>query len=227
MTTQEDAIQLAMLAFEEDQVDLERLVRALLEPPRSDNAQLWLTQRLGLSPEHLISLQTIQHARGARPSDAWQALQRRLMAQRRADGDADTAIPAPARETPRYHLGEEVGRGGAGKVLLAEDRYLRRSVAMKIPLQHKRTPQHLDRFLTEAQATGSLEHPNIVPVYDLGINRAGELFYTMKYMGQNSLRRVLHYIKYRHASTLAEYGLIRLLTIFNQMCMALDYAHAR
>ncbi|MBH24027.1 MAG: hypothetical protein CMH57_06180 [Myxococcales bacterium] len=229
MTTHEDAIQLATLAFEEELITLHTLTHALTRLPAASHPDAWFFQHLNLSPETVDSLRAILNARTGAPSRGWQLLQQRLLQQRRDDGDPKAQhTDAPSqRASPRYHLGDEIGRGGAGQVLLAEDRFLRRSVAMKIPLGHKRSPTHLDRFLTEAQATGSLEHPNIVPVYDLGVNPSGELFYTMKYVGQNSLRRVLHYIKYQRASTIAEYGLIRLLTIFNQMCMALDYAHSK
>jgi len=70
----------------------------------------------------------------------------------------------------RYHVREELGRGGMGYVLRTRDEWLRRDLALKVIRSSKGEPSDLQktRFLEEAQITAQLEHPNIVPVHDLG-----------------------------------------------------------
>src|SRR5690606_15578965 len=77
----------------------------------------------------------------------------------------------------RYELHEEIGRGGIGTVFRAHDLELRREVAVKLlheSLQNRR--QLLERFQEEAQITGQLQHPGIVPVYETGLLSGGRAF---------------------------------------------------
>jgi serine/threonine-protein kinase len=127
----------------------------------------------------------------------------------------------------RYIIGNELGRGGVGRVVRAFDRDLGRVVAMKLPIDWPIEDAQLDRFIEEAQATGQLEHPNIVPIYDIGVLESGELFYTMKMVRNRSLRSVLNALRNRDVETTEEYGRLRLLNIFLQVCQAIQYAHAR
>ena len=97
------------------------------------------------------------------------------------------------KETPGRYLylspdgerGAELGRGGIGRVLVAMDEHLGREVAIKELLeeasgQGANDPELMTRFLAEARITGQLEHPNIVPVYELGRRADGRLYYTMR-----------------------------------------------
>jgi serine/threonine-protein kinase len=129
--------------------------------------------------------------------------------------------------SPRYMLGAELGRGGVGRVIKAFDRYLGRTVAMKLPLQSPLPPDEAERFIEEAQATGQLEHPNIVPIYDIGVLATGEAFYTMKRVRNQSLRNVIDGLKQNVPQIVREYGPTRLLSIFLQVCQAVHYAHVR
>jgi serine/threonine-protein kinase len=126
----------------------------------------------------------------------------------------------------RYIVGREIGRGGAGVVEMAWDKVLQRVVAVKTPLR-KTLKLALDRFFAEAQTTGGLEHPNIIPIYDLGILPNGTLYYTMKYIPTKSLREVLDSHRRREKEARLEYGLYRLLGALQQVCMAIHYAHVR
>lgn len=128
----------------------------------------------------------------------------------------------------RFVLREELGSGGAGRVVRAFDRLLGRTVAMKI-LRGKvdDDPEALARFIAEAQATGQLEHPNIVPIYDFGVLPSGDAFYTMREVEGHSLRDVLQALEAGEEEYEDEYTLVRLLNILRQVSQAAQYAHVR
>ncbi|MFW5968042.1 MAG: protein kinase domain-containing protein [Persicimonas sp.] len=126
----------------------------------------------------------------------------------------------------RFVLGDELGRGGGGRVVRAFDRVLGRTIAMKLlPEQVREDPEALARFVAEAQATGQLEHPNIVPVYDFGVLPSGDFYYTMREVGRHTLREVLRAKKTGESDD--EYTLVRLLSVLRQVCQAVHYAHTR
>ncbi|MEM1347538.1 MAG: bifunctional serine/threonine-protein kinase/formylglycine-generating enzyme family protein [Myxococcota bacterium] len=143
------------------------------------------------------------------------------------DEDSDEpALRSPFEE--RYILGEVLGAGGGGRVMRAFDRVLGRTLAMKLlraDIMH--SASSLERFITEAQTTGQLEHPNIVPIYDFGTLPTGEIYYTMREAGSLSLRVVLAKLHQRNADAEREYSLSRLVHILRQVCLAVHYAHVR
>ncbi|HSA21795.1 MAG TPA: serine/threonine-protein kinase, partial [Myxococcota bacterium] len=122
----------------------------------------------------------------------------------------------------------ELGRGGLGRVLLAFDHHLGREVALKelLPGRAGRDPADarastaVARFVREARVTGQLEHPHIVPVYELGRRADGGLFYTMKVVRGRTLGQAL-----RAAEGVP--GRLRLLGHFVDLCQAMAYAHSR
>ncbi len=133
-------------------------------------------------------------------------------------------------EISHYTLSRVHDQGGLGRVWLAYDKNLRRSVALKeIRPDKKPTDQSLRRFVREAQVTGQLEHPNIVPVYELA--RDGERsfpFYTMRFMHGQSLGDAIDaYHKLRRSGAPAALQFQRLLQVFTSVCHAMAYAHSR
>lgn len=140
-----------------------------------------------------------------------------------ADGDIQ-----PEALPPRYQYGREIGRGGQGRILTVFDSDLGRPVAMKTTLDpsHK-DPDAARRFIHEVQITGQLEHPNIIPVYELGRLGSGEIFYTMRLVEGRTLAEVIHGLAEGHAETLGEFGRVRLVTILQQICQGMAFAHAR
>ncbi len=129
----------------------------------------------------------------------------------------------------RIQVRGEVGRGSMGQVLLGFDTKLRREMALKVThLPRGEIPrQLLARFVEEAQVNAQLEHPNIVPVHDLGLDPQGRAYFSMKLVRGRSLEDILTARLNGDEATLAEFGLRRLLDVFLQVCLAMEYAHAR
>ncbi|MDF7800687.1 serine/threonine-protein kinase [Pontiellaceae bacterium B1224] len=91
-----------------------------------------------------------------------------------------TLEPAP-ESSPDFLLGQELGSGGMGIVYAANQTAFNREVAVKmVKPGRKSTAGAADALMAEAVVTGHLEHPNVVPIYDLGIDAEGNLFYAMK-----------------------------------------------
>lgn len=132
-----------------------------------------------------------------------------------------------SRETAKYVNGEEIGRGGMGFVRMAKDRDLGRMVALKcLHGDHLSNGTMVQGLIGEARLTGQLQHPNIIPVYELGIFTDGEVYYSMKLVEGTHLFEILQSAENTPIGD-QEYGILRRLNIFQSMCMALSYAHAR
>ncbi len=123
----------------------------------------------------------------------------------------------------------ELGSGAMAQVLRGYDTKLRREVALKVTkLPRRDMPrQQLARFAEEAQIMAQLEHPNVVPVHDLGTSPEGHGYFSMKVIPGRSLETILEQRRAEDPATLAQFGLRRLLDVFLQVCQAIDYAHAR
>jgi hypothetical protein len=91
-----------------------------------------------------------------------------------------------------YELGLKLGSGGIGVVYEARQTSINRSVAVKMLQEQEADATQSRKFLEEAVITGELDHPNIVPVYDLGRTKDGQLFYAMKQVRGTPWRDVLH-----------------------------------
>jgi serine/threonine protein kinase len=124
----------------------------------------------------------------------------------------------------KYVPGAELGRGGMGMVCRALDIDLRRDVAMKIMLPDARESKYA-RFIEEAQVTGQLEHPNIVPVHDLGIDAEQRPYFTMKLVNGQPLSELLARLRKEEPEAIAQWPLGRLLGAFMGVCNGIAYAH--
>jgi len=128
----------------------------------------------------------------------------------------------------RYKLGEELGKGGHGQVAVAYDSFLGRRVALKrLRKGREASSKEVSRFLEEVQITGQIEHPNIVPVHDLGLMDGDEVFFTMKLVEGRNLEIVLKSLKKGSLEARRSYTLFRLLRILQDVCQAVAFAHSR
>ncbi len=135
-------------------------------------------------------------------------------------------LPPDFLHDRKYDIGGIIAKGGMGAIVDAQERLLRRKVAMKVMLTNG-TQEELVRFIEEAQITGQLEHPNIVPVYELGVDEQEQVFYTMKLVRGITLHDVLNGIETGDAAMLGKYPLSVLLTVFQKVCDALAFAHSK
>ncbi|MEE9311666.1 MAG: protein kinase, partial [Planctomycetota bacterium] len=159
-------------------------------------------------------------------------------------------------KSDRYDVQKEFARGGMGRVLLARDKNVGRDVALKellpellsgsssrgasvgfagsagpgsFPKETSASQGIVERFLREAKITGQLEHPNIVPVYEIGKDDDGDYYYTMRFIKGKTLADRLRDI--RKDTSLDEperfAARIKLLDSFVDICNAIAYAHSR
>jgi len=144
----------------------------------------------------------------------------------------ETLVPRGAqRESLRYTLTRLHAEGGLGKIWVAHDTDLNRDVALKeIKPTASPSPESWRRFLKEAQITGQLEHPNIVPVYELARRKEDDQpFYTMRFVRGQTLRDAIAEFHRRRGGKPAERLELQrqLLEPFIKVCQAVGYAHSR
>jgi serine/threonine-protein kinase len=122
----------------------------------------------------------------------------------------------------RYKPVEWLGAGGTGVVHAVLDSSTGRIVALKTLKEGRSDGDDIRRFVQEARLTSQLEHPNIIPVYEVGVLPDGQPFYTMRVVKRLSLRDVLSRNDLRK-----HWPLGRLLGVFLDVTRALEYAHSR
>jgi serine/threonine protein kinase/Tfp pilus assembly protein PilF len=143
-------------------------------------------------------------------------------------GDGSAAVDAVPMEARcgRYRLKHFHAKGGMGEIWLAEDTTIGRPVALKRMLGRHKNQQH--RFRVEAQVTGQLEHPGIVPIHELGTTEDGLPFYTMKFVRGRTLQAVIQeFHKSKLAPGARDVERVRLLQNFISLCQTVAYAHSK
>jgi serine/threonine protein kinase len=153
------------------------------------------------------------------------------------DGAADPYLTqAPSAGTPpssgqRFRILRPHARGGLGQVYVAHDEELHRDVALKEILgEHTADAGSRARFVFEAEVTGGLEHPGIVPVYGLGQHADGRPYYAMRFVQGQTLKdaiRLLHDDRPGRGPAERALALRQLLGRFVAVCNAVAYAHSR
>ena len=141
-----------------------------------------------------------------------------IQASRRLPTKLQTPVrrPTTKRQPPGRVFGpcEALGEGGLGRVFVAHDEELHREVALKeIQPRHADEPTNRARFLREAEITGRLEHPNIVPIYALGRYKAGDL--AKVDLSRITLQRAQYQSDYVNAQVNLRTAKISLLMLMN------------
>ncbi len=204
-------------------IDIEELCRSRphLEGELRERFELWSASRAD-SSSHCPSTADISS-----PAGTW----KRFIDQLRSRGPAYR----------RYEFEGEVGRGGMGIVYRVYDVDAKRNLALKVlrdpqrGASGKNSPNRppssgashdektLGRFLEEAQVTSQLDHPNIVPVHEIGVDDRGSVYFTMKLVKGDDLRRVFELVKKKEDGWTVD----RAVGVLLKVCDAMSYAHAK
>jgi serine/threonine-protein kinase len=214
-------------------LDLRRLALVAYQRGVIDEREMWtLAERANHTDDPGTLTDTLESLLGAERTKELETMA----------SDASYATEHVARTRKglgqRYEVRGPLGAGAVGEVFAVFDHDTRRVVAVKRLKRVSLGKEATDRFLAEARLTAQLEHPSIIPVYDLGKDEAGEAFYTMRVVTRRTLRDVLSQRastrppppdaeRPSERATLARWPLARLLGVLAQVSRALAYAHAR
>jgi serine/threonine-protein kinase len=128
---------------------------------------------------------------------------------------------------PRYERTRRLGAGGLGEVDGARDNDIGRDVAVKRLRPEVTSNAALARFVEEVRTIGRLEHPNIVPIHDVGVDERGEYYFVMKYVDGETLESIVEKLAAGDAEYHARYGFERRVQIFMALLEAVAFAHAK
>jgi serine/threonine protein kinase len=149
-----------------------------------------------------------------------------------SDRSVDSAAPTSIDIAGRYTSQGEVGRGGMSRILRVEDHELGRTLAMKVALDPSLRGarfddgllrDRLERFISEACITARLDHPGIVPVHDLGFDREGRAWFTMRLVRGKHFRSVIELAREEKEC----WNRARALAVLVKVCETVAYAHAK
>ncbi|MBS0207487.1 MAG: serine/threonine protein kinase [Planctomycetes bacterium] len=198
-----------------------RAARATFDAPQPEPSL-----RAGAAPQHVAPLsqrdQATQNYQAEPAPDPNDALATRMIGEAEPQGSPD-----------RYHIVRLHRSGGLAEVYLAVDEELRREVALKqIKPVHADELSSRERFVNEAEITGSLEHPAIVPVYSLGQYPDGRPYYAMRFIEGQTLQEAIERFHEANESQGRSEGsrgleLRKLLSRFITVCEAVEYAHSQ
>jgi serine/threonine protein kinase len=127
----------------------------------------------------------------------------------------------------RYAKKQVLGAGGMGEVVLAEDRDIGRNVALKYLTAPANDKAALARFVDEIRVVGSLEHPNIVPIHDVGVDESSRYYFVMKHVEGETLEQIIEKLSAGDPSYHARYTYTARVEIFLALLRALAFAHDR
>ena len=196
------------------------------------------------NPESHINHFESNQPRGQGPSsiNRQQALNQGMTATKRSAPSINRALPpisnqterppSPVDEfttvlldiTDRFEVFDEIAHGAMGRIDAGWDRHLGRPVAIKTLKSERAKDVVRMRFLEEAQVTGQLQHPSIIPVYELGKIK-GDVVFVMRRVDGLSLKELIHKLRKGDQTLLDQYTLSHKLQLFHQLCQAVAYAH--
>jgi len=141
--------------------------------------------------------------------------------------NAGESVLLKPRSELRYQWVKALGKGAMGEVSLARDNDIGRTVAVKRLVRRVRNPEGIARFIEEIRTVGQLEHPNIVPIHDVGVDEQGQIFFVMKHIDGETLESVLAKLNAQDPEYLARYTIDYRLELVLGMLRALQFAHAQ
>jgi serine/threonine protein kinase len=142
--------------------------------------------------------------------------------------DADGELGHDEAFELRYEMQTKLGEGGMGEVHLCRDRRIGREVALKvIRSEHGARADLRKRFLREVRVQGQLEHPSVVPVYDLGRDPDRKSYFTMKRVRGQTMEQILSALRRGEPEAVRQHTRFKLLTAFGTACLAVHFAHTR
>lgn len=117
-------------------------------------------------------------------------------------------------------------RGGSKEIFRVRDPHTSRDVALA-KLKEGASVEQMERFLNEARITAALEHPSIMPIYDIGLDENEKPFFTMKFLHDQSLHKIIYEMKEKNSSYTDKFDQAILLDFYVKICEAISYAHSR
>ena len=128
----------------------------------------------------------------------------------------------------RYSVNTKLNQGGMKAIWEVDDHRTARKVAMALIQDSKiASEDDIDSFLYEARLTANLQHPNIIPIYDIALDENGNPYFTMKALKGETLGEIIKKIREGESDYATRYTPTRLLAIFLKVCNAIDYAHTK
>ena len=127
---------------------------------------------------------------------------------------------------PRYAQEEFLAQGGMKRIYRVRDQWAGRWVA-KATLADTAKASEIETFLREARLTSSLQHPNIIPIYDIGLDEKGQPFFIMELLMGETLGTVIKGLAAGKLDYKSKYSLAVLIDVFSKICDALAYAHSQ
>lgn len=143
------------------------------------------------------------------------------------DVDASALSSMRCEPAEKYVVRDGVGEGGMKRILKVRDRNAARDVAMALTSDSNDDPERLERFVREARVTANLEHPNIIPVHDIGVDDSRHPYFTMKLVHGEDLSVILKRMSDGDSEALSQFDPARMMTIFRKVCDAVAFAHSK
>jgi serine/threonine-protein kinase len=139
-------------------------------------------------------------------------------------GDGATLV---SMSRPRFETRRSLGQGGIGEVVAAMDQDIGREVAIKRLRGDAQGPAAVARFVDEIRTVGALEHPNIVPIHDVGVDDDGSLYFVMRCVQGETLESVIERLAAGDRLAHAQWTHERRVHVFRQLLDAVAFAHER
>jgi len=139
--------------------------------------------------------------------------------------ESSDGVVSVLHKAERFESKKIIGIGGGGEVELVLDKDIYRLVAVKRLKREFHNPTMLMRFVDEIRTVGHLEHPNIVPIHDVGKDKNGQYYFIMKYVYGETIREIIEKLRQGNKEYHNKYSFQYRTEIFREILKAIDFAH--